>query len=173
MPPMAGDTTLVTSPKPSPWIFSASALHRVSVCSAYWKTLAFCRNTGDRSPEDRMKCPSSMAPHWRKISRTSSFVITRTPVDFAVPLKGRDHACFAGTSPLDGGEARAALERCQNIGELRKVAHLDFKDHLVEVGRNHPHHQVIDIGVTRRDGRRNLRQRAGLVQRFHRNDIGE
>src|SRR5690606_10622447 len=172
MPPIAGETTLVT-PGTSSRMRSASALQSFSVWAAYWNTLAFCRKTGERRPEERMKCPSSMAPHWRKMSRTSSFVINKPLIDLAVPFERRNHACFANASTLDGGEAGTALERCQNIGQLRKVAHFNFKDQLVKVRRNHPHHQVVDVGVAGGDRRRDLRERAGLVDAFHDDDGGE
>src|SRR5690554_2784730 len=172
MPPMAGDTTLVTAPKPSAWIFSASALQSFSVSTGYWNTLAFCRNSGERRPEDRMKCPSSKAPQARKMASTSSFVINKPLVDLAVPFERGNHRRFADTGALHGTQAGAALQRCQNIGQLRKVAHLDFEDHLVKVGRNHPHHQIVDVGVTGGDGGGNLGERAGLVDRFHRHYHG-
>src|SRR5690606_35073228 len=149
-------------------IRSASALQSFSVWCAYWKTFAFCRKTGERKPEDRMKCPSSMAPQSRKICKTSSLSIARTPIDFAVPFERRDHSRFANTGALHGAEAGTALERCQNIGQLRKVAHLDFEDHLVKVGRDHAHDQIVDIGLASGDSGGNLRQRTRLVDRFHR-----
>src|SRR5690606_11568195 len=171
IPPIAGETTLVT-PGASARIRSARALQSFSVWAAYWNTLAFCRKTGERRPDDRMKWPSSMAPHSRKMASTSSFVIDKPLVYLAVPFQRRDHAHFADAGALDGGKPRTALERCQNIGELRKVAHLDLENHLVKVGRNHPHDQIVDIGVAGGDGRGNLRQRAGLVDRFHGDDGG-
>src|SRR5690606_34563280 len=166
MPPMAGDTTLVT-PGTSARMRSARALQSFSVWWAYWNTRAFCRKIGERRPEERMKCPSSMAPHSRKISRTSSLVIAQTPVDPAVPFESGNHPGLSKASPLDGGKPRAALQRLQDLGELRKIAHLDFEDHLVEVRRNHAHDQIVDIGIAGGDGRGNLRQRTGPVDRFH------
>src|SRR5690606_1017588 len=143
-----------------------------SVWAGYWKTRAFCRNTGERKPEERMKCPSSMAPHSRKTSRTSSFVIGKPLVHAAVPFQRRDHGRLAHAGALHGAEAGTTLERCQNIGELRKVAHLDLEDHVVEIWRDHPHDQIVDVGIASGDGRRNLRQRTGLVDRLHADDGG-
>src|SRR5690606_10823694 len=133
IPPMAGETTLVTLGT-STRMRSASALHSFSVWPAYWNTFAFCKKTGDRRPEDKMKCPSSMAPQSRNICSTSSLSIARTPIDTSIPFERRDHSRLAYAGPLYGGQARTTLERCQNIGELRKIAHFDFEDHLVEVG---------------------------------------
>jgi hypothetical protein len=50
---------------------------------------------------------------------------------------------------------------------LRQVLHLDFEDHLVEIRRNHSHDEVVDIGLARGDRRRDLRQGARPVDRFH------
>src|SRR5688500_16235373 len=116
MPPMAGETTLVTSPKPSVWILAASALQSFSVWWAYWNTFAFCRQTGERRPDGRMKWRSSIATHSRKMSSTLSFIIDKPLVDLAVPFQRRDHTRFTNAGTLHRAEAGASLEGCQNIG---------------------------------------------------------
>ena len=110
-----------------------------------------------------MKWPSSSAPHSRKMSRTSS-VVTRAPSRPrpSIPAS-RARAPRRSPARLHVGNAGRELQRCQHIGELREVAHLDLEDELVEVGRAHPHHEIMDVGLAARNGRGDLRQRAGLV----------
>src|SRR6185437_1133265 len=132
MPPTAGDTTLETSPNSAARIFSARARQSFSALSGYMKTRAFCRNTGDRRPEDRMKCPSRMAPHSRKTPRTSSLSNPLPPLAIAAPFQRSDGFGIGNGGALHRRKARATFERCQHIRQLGEVAHLDLEHHLVE-----------------------------------------
>src|SRR5687767_15404739 len=71
MPPMASERTRSTSPNVS-LIRLASAAHRRSARDGSSNTRIFWRKTGERSPEERMKWPSSKAPAARNSARTSS-----------------------------------------------------------------------------------------------------
>ena len=99
-----------------------------SVRAGSWNTNIFCRNTGLRRPDDRMKWPSSSAPAARNSSSTSSCVIV--------------HRLQPGSPvhPLDFGHGRAAPRNCDRIAFSCLRSHtLEIDQDLAEILRTRRH----------------------------------
>src|SRR4051794_4130770 len=90
-PPIAGDTTASIRSRTSAGIFAASARASRSARAGSIRTRAHCRYFGLRSPDERMKCPSSNAPAARNSPRmSSSLIISVRPLSrFATRAKCR------------------------------------------------------------------------------------
>ena len=116
-------------------------------------TRAFCRKTGERRPEDEDEMALQQRPALAE------------DVEHLLGGHAGSSSRLAGAAPLEVGDrpglgdgrpaARAdspggQLERRQHIGELGEVAHLDLEDQLVEIGRDHAHHQIVDVGLAGR-----------------------
>src|SRR3954467_6530665 len=154
-PPRAGPTTASIGPATSARILSASPRQSVSVLSGCMKTRAFCRNTGLRSPDDRMKWPSSTAPASRKIASTSSVVI------FGGSL-------LSAIDPLGLADAGIVLELRNQPVQVLEVPDFQIDQHLGEVGCGAYHRQRMDIGIVGGDHLGDVGERARRIDGRHR-----
>ena len=85
---------------------------------------------GERRPEDRMKWPSSSAPHCAEDVEDFVFGHAFALSSTASPFHSANRDAFGfrdrGTAHLR--QAGGELERRQHIGQLRQIPHFDFED---------------------------------------------